>query len=68
MNANAMLRFFLRKVLHIGVSKGIDRAYGAGKAKKDMTPEERRRHQAARKNANRSKQALKMMRKIGRFR
>ncbi|MBJ3761858.1 hypothetical protein ILP92_03730 [Maribius pontilimi] len=67
MNVNRMIGFFLRRVMHHGINAGIDSAFGGAKDPKDMTPEERKKHQAAKQNAKRSKQALRMMRRFGRF-
>ena len=67
MNVNRMLTFLLRRFVRQGINAGIDRAYGVSKSRKDMSPEERAQHNRARQNSKRSKQAMKMMRRFGRF-
>ncbi|WP_099827328.1 hypothetical protein [Oceaniglobus indicus] len=64
---NQIIRMLTRMFMNKGINAGIDHAFGQGKARKDMTPEERRQADAGRSNAKRAKQAIKMARRAGRF-
>lgn len=64
---NMVVRMILRRLINRGVSAGIDRAFGSAKDPRQMTVEERRRHEQAQANAKRSKKALRVVRRFGRF-
>jgi hypothetical protein len=64
---NIIMRMFVRKAVTRGMSAGIGRMAGGGKATSEMTPDERRAAQAAKKTARRAKQATKLSRRVGRF-
>lgn len=64
---NQIFRMLARMFLNKGINAGVNRAFGQGKANKDMTPEERRRAAAGKQGSKRAKQAIRMMRRMGRF-
>ena len=64
---NMVLRMVVNRLLRRGIDAGIDRVAGKGRPAGQMTPEERRRAQAAKQGAGRARQALRLGRRIGRF-
>ena len=64
---NMVVRMILRRLINRGVSAGLDRAFGANKDPRQMTAEERRKHEQAQANAKRSKQAIRVARRFGQF-
>ena len=61
---NMVFRMVTRRLINIGINKGIDVAAKRGQGGEDMTPEQR---QAVGKQTKRAKQALRVSRRIGRF-
>ncbi|SFR44315.1 hypothetical protein [Litoreibacter janthinus] len=61
---NMVTRMVMRRLVNMGINKGIDVAAKRGQGGKELTSEQR---QAAGKNAKRAKQAVRMSRRIGRF-
>jgi len=59
------MRIFGRRMINLGVSKGIDAAAGRGKPASEMTPEERAQAQSARQAAKRARQAVRLARRLG---
>ncbi|MHA6323881.1 hypothetical protein [Roseivivax sp. CAU 1753] len=64
---NMIMRTVMRNVINKGVNVGIDKAFGKGKARDDMTPEERQRADGAKKHAGNAQKAMRMARRAGRF-
>ena len=64
---NMVVRMVMRQLINRGVSAGLDKAFGSEKDPKDMTPDERQKHQQSQANAKRSKQAIRVARRFGRF-
>ena len=64
---NMVVRMVMRQLINRGVSAGLDKAFGSEKDPKHMTPDERQKHQQSRANAKRSKQAIRVARRFGRF-
>ncbi|WP_102110077.1 hypothetical protein [Oceaniglobus roseus] len=64
---NQLVNMIVRMFLNKGINAGIDRMSGGRKPTRDMTPEERAQARAGRQNAKRAKQALRVVRRIGRF-
>ncbi|MEP3347792.1 MAG: hypothetical protein ABJN34_02170 [Litoreibacter sp.] len=61
---NMVIRMVTRRLVNMGISKGIDVAAKRGQRGEDLTSEQR---QKAGENSKRAKQAVKMSRRIGRF-
>ncbi|MGO4853215.1 hypothetical protein [Phaeovulum sp. W22_SRMD_FR3] len=70
MNANQIfnlfMRFFGRKLLNQGISKGVQLAAGKGKPAHQMTPAERKQAQVGREAIKRARQAARVTRRLGR--
>ena len=64
---NMVIRLVMRKAVNAGVNAGINRMSGKGKARRDMTPEERRQADSARKSSRQAGQVAKMGRRLTRF-
>ncbi|SIS87678.1 hypothetical protein SAMN05421759_10535 [Roseivivax lentus] len=64
---NMIMRTVMRQVINKGVNAGMDKAFGKGKAREDMTPEERQQAQAAKKHAGNAQKAMRAARRAGRF-
>ena len=68
MDLNGLLRMagklLLRKVMGRAMNKGVDFAFGAEKPKDEMTREERQRHRAAKDQAKRLRQSMRIGRKL----
>lgn len=54
----------LRRVLRIGVNKGIELAAGKGKPAAQMTPAERKAAKSARQAVKRARQAARITRRL----
>ncbi|SPJ22775.1 hypothetical protein [Palleronia abyssalis] len=71
MNASRLIsmvgRMVMRRLISRGVNAGIDKAFGSKSSGKPATPEERLQQQAAKKNAQRSKKAIRVARRFGKF-
>lgn len=61
---NMVIRMVMRRVVNMGINKGVDVAAKRGQRGEDLTPEQRR---AAGAQTKRTKQAVRMARRIGRF-
>jgi hypothetical protein len=61
---NLVTRMVMRRLVNMGINKGIDVAAKRGQGGEELTPEQR---QAAGKQSKRAKQAVRMSRRIGRF-
>lgn len=61
---NLVTRMMMRRLVNMGINKGIDVAAKRGQGGEELTPEQR---QAAGKQSKRAKQAVRMSRRIGRF-
>ena len=59
-----VLNIVLRKFLNRGIDMGINKAFGAGKAKEDMTPADHAQEAEARQAAKRARQAANLMRRL----
>lgn len=68
MNANQLInmiiRVITRRLMNKGVNAGIDLAARRGKAKDDMTPEEREEARKARELANRGRKTMRIGRRL----
>ena len=62
---NMVIRMFTRRMINLGVNKGIDVAARRGKPEAEMTPEEREQSRAARVAAKRARQAVRIGRRLG---
>ncbi|MDF2140016.1 hypothetical protein [Paenirhodobacter sp. CAU 1674] len=54
----------MRRLLNLGITKGIDMAAGKGKSQAQMTPEERKQAQNARAAVKRARQAARITRRL----
>lgn len=61
---NMIIRIVTRRLMNKGVYAGIDLAARRGKAKEDMTPEEREEARKAREIAKRGRQATRIGRRL----
>ena len=59
-----ILRMIVRRLAGRALNRGIDQMAGGGKAREDMTPDERRQARQARQNARRARQAARLMRRL----
>ena len=64
---NMIMRTVMRQVINKGVNAGMDKAFGKGKARDDMTPEERQRVDGAKKHTGNAKKAMRAARRAARF-
>ncbi|QFS83128.1 hypothetical protein FIU97_09845 [Roseivivax sp. THAF40] len=64
---NMIMRTVMRQVINKGVNAGMDKAFGKGKAREDMSPEERQRADSAKKNMGNAQKAMRHARRAGRF-
>lgn len=64
---NMIMRTVMRQLINKGVNAGMDKAFGKGKARADMTPEERRQADTAKRHTGNAQKALRQARRIGRF-
>ena len=64
MNMNRIVSMVLRRLLGRAMNKGIERAAGGGKAREEMTPEERQQARMARQSAKRARQAARLARRL----
>lgn len=55
-----------RRLINLGINKGIDYAARRGKPKEQMTSEDRKQAKDAREIAKRARQAAKITRRLGR--
>ncbi|MBW6507169.1 MAG: hypothetical protein K0B00_10525 [Rhodobacteraceae bacterium] len=62
---NMVMRIFARRMINIGVKKGIDVAARRGKPEAAMTPEDREQARAAQVAAKRARQAVRIGRRLG---
>ncbi len=68
MRRASLLRMIIRHVLtQHRVDALIDRIFGAGPTGKDMSGPERQQRQSAAQQARRSKKAIRLLRRFGRF-
>lgn len=71
MNAEQLINMIVRRVLRIGVDRGINAGIDAfarkGKSREEMTPEERAQAKKGRQTAGSARRMLRMGRRIGRF-
>jgi len=71
MNANQIINMILRMVMRKAVNKGLDaginKVAGGGKARDEMSPEERQQARSGKQAAKRTRQTMKMARRIGRM-
>ncbi len=59
-----IIRMLARRLMRRAINGGIKRATGAGKAREEMSPAERRQARQARQSAKRARQAARMMRRL----
>lgn len=64
---NMVLRMVMNRLIRKGVNAGFDRMFGSGKAPENMTPEERRRAQSAKKQTAQARKTLRAARRLNRF-
>lgn len=62
---NMVMRIFGRRMINLGITKGIDVAARRGKPEAEMTEAERKQARAARVAARRARQALRIGRRLG---
>jgi len=63
---NMVVKSVVNRLVRLGVDRGIDAVAGKGKARDEMTGEERAAAQGARATARRARQAARLTRKLGR--
>jgi hypothetical protein len=63
---NLFMRFFGRKLMNQGISKGVQMAAGKGKPAHEMTAAERKQAQVGREAIKRARQAARITRRLGR--
>ncbi|MEL6204688.1 MAG: hypothetical protein AAFR47_05185 [Pseudomonadota bacterium] len=64
---NRLIRMFTRRAVNKGMRAGIDHVARGGQDPADMTPEERKRARAMRKQAQGARRAARMAKRMGRF-
>ncbi len=64
MNMNRLINMGVRMLMRRGINKGIDVASRRGKSADEMTPEERQGSQSTRKNAQRARRGLNILRRF----
>lgn len=62
-----ILNMILRRVLNIGVNKGIDAVANRGRRGADQTPEDREMARKGKQSAKTMRQASNVIRRINRF-
>ena len=62
---NMVMRIFARRMVNMGVNKGIEVAARRGKPEAEMTPEERAQARQAQVAAKRARQAMRIGRRLG---
>ncbi|MCV2872979.1 hypothetical protein OEZ71_11805 [Defluviimonas sp. WL0050] len=63
---NTIVNIVTRRLINLGINKGIDTVARKGKPKNKMTAEDRKQAQDARALAKRARQAAKITRRLGR--
>ncbi|MGB3313136.1 MAG: hypothetical protein WBB85_01890 [Albidovulum sp.] len=70
MNAQRLITMIIntvtRRLINLGINKGIDLASRKGKPRDQMTAEDRKQAKNAREIAKRARQAAKITRRLGR--
>ncbi len=68
MNLNQLVgmlgKLLMKRFMGVAVNKGLDLALGQGKSKTEMTGDERAQHKAAKSQAKRLRQSVKVGRKL----
>lgn len=68
MDLNGVIRMVgglvMRKLMGHAMNKGVNMAFGAEKPKAEMTGDERARHKAAKQQAKRLRQSMKIGRRL----
>ncbi len=62
---NTVMRLFGRRMINLGINKGVDVAARRGKPEADMTEAERAQARSARQAAKRARQAVRLGRRLG---
>jgi len=64
---NMIIRMVMNRLLRRGVDAGINRVVGPKPARGDMSPGQRAGADAARATTKRARQAMRLVRRVGRF-
>ncbi len=64
---NMVVNTVMRRLVNLGVNKGIDLATRMGKSDDEVTDDDRAQQAGAKETAKRARQAAKVTRRLGRF-